>query len=131
MDGQEGEGWRLAVDPSRRPFSVLIGGQGWAAELTGAEALALRAGVLRLRQQHAALVDGLMAEEALTLELEVPLEQGDLWLELEGDRNRWSLRFVLSPGGDQRALEGAWSVGAAAALAEALEDFTAPDPQPG
>ncbi|MFZ9570377.1 MAG: DUF1818 family protein, partial [Vulcanococcus sp.] len=42
MIQREGEGWRLAWDASRHPFSVLIGGAGWAAELTDLEAQALR-----------------------------------------------------------------------------------------
>lgn len=121
MQVQEGEGWRLAVDPSRQPFSVLIGGSGWAAELSSVEAEALRLAVARLVLQHRQLVDALMAEEAITLELDVELAGGGLWLGLEGDRQAWSLRFVLTPARGQRGLEGAWSAGASAAIAAALE----------
>jgi hypothetical protein len=117
---QEGEGWRLVVDPPRQPFSVLIGGDGWAAELTAAEALALRQGVARLLEQHRALVDGLMEEEAVSLELELELAPGHLWLALEGDRSHWSLRFVLSPGPARRGLEGSWSEAASGPFAAAL-----------
>jgi hypothetical protein len=113
---QEGEGWRLLVDPARCPFSVLIGGEGWAAELTASELDRLVAGVARLADQHAALRDQLMAEEDLSLEW----ESGDLWLALEGDRHSWQLRFVLSPARDQRGVEGAWSAPASRALAAAL-----------
>lgn len=116
MQVQEGEGWRLLEDPARHPFSVLIGGEGWAAELTQAEAALLAEGLGRLRAQHAALVDQLMAEEALALEW----ESGDLWLELEGDRRGWGLRFVLSSSAGLRGLEGAWPPVAAQALAAAL-----------
>jgi hypothetical protein len=121
MQVQEGEGWRLAVDPSRRPFPVLIGGSGWAAELSAAEGEALRRGVARLVDQHRQLVETLMAEEAIALELEMELAGGGLWLGLEGDRQGWSLRFVLTPAPGQRGLEGAWSSGASAAIAAALE----------
>ncbi len=123
MQVQEGEGWRLAVDPSRQPFPVLVGGSGWAAELTAAEARALGAGVGRLLAQHRTLVDTLLAEEAIELELELVLEpgQGALWLALEGDRSRWGLRFVLTPAGGGRGLEGSWSPEAAAVFAAALE----------
>ena len=121
MEVQEGEGWRLAVDPSRRPFPVLIGGSGWAAELSAPEGEALRRGVARLVGQHRQLVDTLMAEEAIALELEMELAGGGLWLGLEGDRQAWSLRFVLTPAAGQRGRVGAWSAGASAAIAAALE----------
>jgi hypothetical protein len=123
----EGQGWRLAVDPSRRPFSVLVGGSGWAAELTVAEARALGEGVGRLLAQHRALVETLMAEEAIELELELELTSGEgaLWLALEGDRQRWSLRFLLTPAAGGRGLEGSWPPEAAAVFAAALEPLVA------
>lgn len=125
MQVSSGEGWRLEHDPARHPFVVLIGagsaaGVGWAAELTAAEAAALRGGVARLLDQHAALVPQLMEEEAIALELEVPCATGTLWLELEGDRRRWRLRFVLAAAAPARSLEGGWDAEAAAALAAAL-----------
>jgi hypothetical protein len=117
---QEGEGWRLAVDPSRQPFSVLIGGCGWGVELSAAEAWALRRGVGRLAEQHRGLVPTLMEEESIELELELTLEAGSLWLALVGDRCHWSLRFVLTPATGQRAVEGSWSPAASGAFAAAL-----------
>lgn len=130
MRVQEGEGWRLVVDPARDPFAVLIGGEGWAAELTVAEARALAGGVARLERQHRELVPTLMAEEAISLELEMELEPqagpagpgaGDVvWVALEGDRDRWSLRFVLTPRPGRRAFEGSWTVAASPPLAAAL-----------
>ncbi len=121
MQVQEGEGWRLAVDPSRRPFPMLIGGAGWAAEISVGEARALSRGVATLVGQHRQLGGTLMAEEAIELELELELEPGSLWLTLAGDRRQWSLRFVLTPAGERRGLEGGWSVDASAAFAAALE----------
>jgi len=118
---QEGEGWRLAVEPSRRPFPMLIGGAGWAGELSAVEARALARGVATLVDQHRQLVTTLMAEEAIELELELELEPGSLWLALAGDRRHWSLRFVLAAAEGQRGLEGSWSVDASAAFAAALE----------
>ncbi|MFM7362269.1 MAG: DUF1818 family protein [Cyanobium sp.] len=119
---QEGEGWRLALDSSRHPFPVLIGGAGWAAELSAVEALALRWGIGRLLDQHRALAETLMADEAIELELELALESGGcLWLALEGDRRHWGLRFVLSPLAGGRGLEGAWGPAASEAFAAAVE----------
>ncbi|MEB3321417.1 MAG: DUF1818 family protein [Synechococcaceae cyanobacterium] len=131
MQLQEGEGGRLVVDAARLPFPVLVGGEGWASELTLPEARALCAGVARLEEQHRALAETLMPEEAITLELEVDLpaaaegpcppgEGGSLWLELEGDRQRWALRFVLTPGPGSRAVEGSWTPAASRSLAAVL-----------
>ena len=126
MEVREGSGWRLVVDSDRHPFSVLIGGGdaaagAWAAELSHAEALALRRGVATLLVQHQALVATLMAEEAIEVAMEVACEGGDLWLCLEGDRNRWSLRFVLTPAPGRRGVEGSWGGEASVALAAALQ----------
>ena len=116
MQVLEGEGWRLLVDPARHPFLVLIGGEGWAAELTQTEALLLAEGVGCLCAQHSTLIDQLLAEEAIALEW----ESADLWLELDGDRQSWQLRFVLSSSVGLRSIEGSWPPVAAAAVAAAL-----------
>jgi hypothetical protein len=122
---REGEGWRLEHDPARHPFVVMVGGGpqsggGWAAELTAAEARALRDGVQRLQAEHQALQALLLEEEAIDLELELPCAGGVLWIALGGDRRRWSLRFVLTPTPGQRALEGSWDTAASGPLAAAL-----------
>ena len=119
MIQKEGEGWRLAWDADRQPFSVLVGGDGWAVELTAAEAEDLRQAVADLVAQHGALVDQLMAEESIALEL----ERGPWWLELEGDRSRWSLRMLYGPGPGQRGLEGHWGPAAAPAFSQALQQL--------
>jgi len=118
----QGEGWRLVIDPARHPFGVLIGGQDWAAELSSEELLVLGRAIGRLRAQHTALVDQLMAEESLELDLELSLGlAGSLWMALEGDRNAWCLRFVLTPAAGVRAFEGSWTGAASAAFSAALE----------
>jgi hypothetical protein len=127
----EGEGWRLGHDPSRSPFPVLMGGSGWAAEFTAGEARVLRRGVLRLVEQFESLREGLMAEEAITLEVSLPLEpesspgDGDVWVALEGDRERWTLRFVLTPPRTRRGVEGSWDVCSTAALVAVLRQSDA------
>ncbi len=137
MEICEGQGWRLVVDPDRFPYTALIGGEGWASELNGAELLALRRGVRRLVAQHHALADGLMVEEDLDLELEQPIgdgaadEGGSLWLELSGNRDQWSLRMVLTPAPRSRAIEGAWGAAASRAFATALEGLRPADPDGG
>ncbi|MFY8149119.1 MAG: DUF1818 family protein [Prochlorococcaceae cyanobacterium] len=117
MRVEDAQGWRLALEPARHPFVLLVGGAHWAAELRAREGLDLLEGIATLVRQHRDLADQLMAEEAITLEW----ERGALWVSLEGDRSGWDLRFVLTPADGQRALEGGWPAGAAAALAAALE----------
>ena len=112
---REGSGWRLAIDPSRDGFQALIGGEGWALELSLQEFQQLRSLVASLLEQHGAIADQLMAEE----QIEICLEEGSWWLELRGDCQHWSLRFVLS-GGAARGAEAGWSVPASSAMALAL-----------
>ena len=119
MIERDGEGWRLAWDGSRQPFSVLVGGDGWAAELTRQEAEALRNALADLVAQHRGLIDQLMAEESIELEL----ERDPWWLAIEGDRNAWSLRVMLSPAPEQRAMEGSWSTAAAGPFSQALQQL--------
>ena len=111
----EGPGWRLAVDPSRKGYQALIGGQGWAIELSLEEFFALRSLCASLQEQHVSIADQLMAEESI----EIALERDPWWVELSGDRQRWCLRFVLtSPNG--RSAEGMWEPPASAELCLAL-----------
>jgi Domain of unknown function (DUF1818) len=114
---REGEGWRVAWDGDRQPFSVLIGGAGWAVELSRVEAEALRDAVADLVAQHAAMVDQLMAEEAISLEL----ERAPWWLAIDGDRACWGLQVVLTPQPGQRAFEGHWPHPASHAFSLALQ----------
>lgn len=115
MIQQEGPGWRLARDPTRGQFPVLIGGEGWAFELTEDEWAALADLVLTLERQHRALVDQLMAEEAIELEL----DRGLWWGCLQGDRARWSVSVVLTPAAG-RGVEGHWPSPASAAMVAAM-----------
>lgn len=88
-------------------------------ELTRSEAEALRDGVVALASQHAALVDQLMAEEAITLEW----ERDPWWIALEGDRSGWALQVVLTPPAGVRAIEGAWCAAATQGLLAALQQL--------
>ncbi|MFZ0408035.1 MAG: DUF1818 family protein [Cyanobium sp.] len=129
MEICQGQGWRLVIDLARHPYIALIGGSDWAAELTREELETLWRATRRLRLQHAALSDQLMAEESLELDLELPLAAAEagasLWMALEGDRQHWSLRFVLTPGAGARAVEAGWSVAASGPFAAALEGLEA------
>ena len=119
MIEREGEGWRIAWDGDRQPFVVLIGGAGWATELSRAEAESLRDALADLLAQHAALVDQLMAEESISLEL----ERDPWWLTIDGDRRQWSLQVMLSPQPGQRAFEGSWPHPASRGFSQALQQL--------
>ena len=58
---REGPGWRLAFDRYREGHQALIGGDGWALELSDFELQLLRELCLRLLEQHQAIADQLMA----------------------------------------------------------------------
>jgi hypothetical protein len=113
---QQGPGWRFGFDPSRHPYAVLIGGEGWASELRQHEAAALHQAVQRLHGQWLAIRDQLMPEEEISLDTEC----GSLWAELDGTAQAVALRFVLQPGATERALEGRWSGQATQALIAVL-----------
>ena len=119
MIEREGEGWRIVWDGDRHPFAVLIGGAGWATELSRAEAESLRDALADLLAQHAALVDQLMAEESISLEL----ERDPWWLTIDGDRRQWSLQVMLSPQPGQRAFEGSWPHPASRGFSQALQQL--------
>ena len=125
------------VDPSRSPYTALIGGEGWACELTGPELLALQRASGRLTAQHGALAGTLMADEAIDIELELPIGDpgskagGSLWLGLRGDRGSWSLQLVLTPEPGGRGMEGSWTAPASAAFAAALERLRPAEPGGG
>lgn len=129
MQVKEGQGWRLAVEPERDPWPVLLGGKRWAVEFTRTEAGLLRRCALQLVGQLEEIADQLMEEEAITLEVETPCPPGSLWVELEGKRDRWQLRFVLSPGVVRRGCEGGWSAAASAAVVAALRNWEGLEPQ--
>ncbi len=119
MIERDGEGWRIAWDGDRQPFVVLIGGAGWATELSRVEAEALRDALADLLAQHAALVDQLMAEESISLEL----ERDPWWLTIDGDRREWSLQVMLRPLPGQRAFEGSWPHPASRGFSQALQQL--------
>lgn len=117
MIRQEGPGWRLAWDPSRRGYPALIGGDGWAFELTADEWTGLVALISTLVDQHGQLIDQLMAEESITLEM----DRAPWWGCLEGTSERWALQVVLD--GDLlrgRGVEGHWPAPVAQAIAAAM-----------
>ena len=117
MIQHEGPGWRLARDTSRRTFPVMIGGDGWALELTEEEWISLIPLINDLIKQHTQIEKQLMQEESIFLEI----ERQPWWGCLDGDRHSWSLKIVLD-GDDEssRGFEAYWPIPAAQAITSAM-----------
>ena len=113
MIQKEGKGWRLARDISRTKFPILIGGEGWAVELTEKEWIDLASLIQALVDQHSKIINELMPEESICIEL----ERGLWWGCLDGNKSAWNLRIILLDN-DQlsRGVEGFWPVPAAEAF---------------
>ena len=117
MIQHEGPGWRFARDTSRSAFPVMIGGDGWACELTEQEWLSLIPLVNDLINQHNQLEDQLMKEESICMEI----ERDDWWGCLDGDRDSWSLKIVLESNGESfRGFEAFWPIPAAQAITNSM-----------
>ena len=117
MIQEEGPGWRLASDSSRTDFPVLMGGDGWAIELTQQEWDSLIPIIAELIKQHKQLENQLMPEEAICLEI----ERQPWWGCLDGDRNSWSLRLVFEEKSKHmRGFEAYWPIPAAQSITNAM-----------
>ena len=116
----EGPGWRLARDSSRDNFPVLIGGEGWALELTEQEWQALILLVNDLLNEYKKLESQLMPDESISLEL----ERESWWGCLDGDKNSWSLQFVFQQSHNQiRGFEACWPDPASKAITAAMRNM--------
>ena len=120
MIQHEGPGWRLARDSSRKSFPVIIGGNGWAVELTENEWILLNPLIDELVKQHKKSQNQLMPEETICLEI----EKQPWWGCLDGDRNNWSLQLILEANGSScRSFEAYWPVPAAQCIASAMRNI--------
>ena len=98
---REGEGWRVGWDGSAHPFCGLLGGQGWAIELTAAEFQDFQRLALQLAETMRQMAAELMDEERIACEA----ESDRLWLEADGYPNAYGLTLILQDG---RRAEGHW-----------------------
>ena len=93
--------WRLLRDFKKGKFCFLIGIDNWSIELQKSEFQSLYFLLLRANEQLLEIKDELMDEESITLEL----EQLPWYIELEGKKNEWSLRFVFESQDQTRSFE--------------------------
>ena len=98
--------WRLLRDFKKGKFCFLIGVDNWSIELQKSEFYSLYLLLLKINEQLICIKNKLMDEEYITLEL----EQLPWYVELEGKKNEWSLRFVFESQDQTRSFEMYWPI---------------------
>ena len=108
------------MDLSREPFPFLLGGDGWAVELTKAEWISLVQVVDEVTEQHEKLKKQLLPDESISLEL----ERHPWMVSLKGDKNNWGLQLILLE--DQmklRSFEVSWPSPVAQVLTKEMKNM--------
>ena len=103
---EEKNRWRLCRDYKKGKFCFLIGVDNWSIELQKSEFNSLYFLLIKINKQLSDIKDELMDEEFITLEL----EQLPWYIELEGKKNEWSLRFVFESKDQTRSFEMYWPI---------------------
>ena len=98
--------WRLLRDFKKGKFCFLIGVDHWSIELQKSEFYSLYTLLLKLNEQLSSIKNELMDEESITLEI----EKLPWFIELEGKKNDWSLRFVFESQNQTRSFEMFWPI---------------------
>ena len=98
--------WRLLRDFKKGKFCFLIGVDNWSIELQKSEFHLLYLSLLTINKQLLDIKNELMDEESITLEL----ENTPWFIELEGKKNEWSLRFVFESQDQTRSFEMYWPI---------------------
>ena len=98
--------WRLHNDFKKGRFCFLIGVDNWSIELQKTEFYSLYLLLIRINHQLFDIKNQLMDEESITLEL----EQLPWYIELNGRKNEWSLRFVFESQEQTRSFEMYWPI---------------------
>ena len=98
--------WRLLRDLKKGKFCFLISVDNWSIELQKSEFYSLYLLLLRINEQLLGIKDELMDEESITLQL----EQLPWYIELEGKKSEWSLRFVFESQDQTRSFEMYWPI---------------------
>ena len=98
--------WRLLRDFKKGKFCFLISIDSWSIELQKSELYSLYLLLLKINEQFLVIKNELMDEESISLEL----EQLPWYIELEGKKNEWSLRFVFESQDQTRSFEMYWPI---------------------
>ena len=98
--------WRLIKNFKKGKFCYLIGVDYWSVELQKSEFELLYLLLVRINEQLLAITNELMDEESINLQL----EQLPWYIELDGQKNEWSLRFVFESQDKTRSFEMYWPI---------------------
>ena len=98
--------WRLIKDFKKGKFCFLIGVDNWSIELQKSEFHSLYLLLIRINKQLLSIKNQLMDEESINSEL----EQLPWYIELEGNKDEWSLRFVFESQEQTRSFEMYWPI---------------------
>ena len=98
--------WRILRDFKKGKFCFLIRVDNWSIELQKSEFHSLYLLLLRINEQLCDIKKELMDEEHISLEL----EQLPWYIELEGKKDEWSLRFVFESQDQTRSFEMYWPI---------------------
>ena len=109
-----GVGWRLGWNPQAQEFKGLVGGDGWAIELTEAELNDFCRLLGQLAATISQMASELMDEEKIAIEAESDL----LWVQVEGYPEAYSVQLILNAG---RRCEGFWPAAAVPSLVQAAK----------
>ena len=100
------ERWRLIRDLKKGKFCFWIGVDNWSIELQKSEFNSLYFLLIKLEEQLLNVQNELMDEEFITLEI----EKLPWYIELEGKKNEYSLRFVFESQDETRSFEMYWPI---------------------
>ncbi len=103
---EEQKRWRLLKDFKKGKFCFLIGVDNWSIELQKSEFDSLYLLLLKINKELLGIKNELMDEEFITLEL----EQLPWYVELEGKKHEWSLRFIFESQDQTRSFEMYWPI---------------------
>ena len=98
--------WKLLRDFKKGKFCFLISVDNWSIELQKSEFHSLYTLLMRINEQLLGLKGELMDEEFITLEL----EKLPWYIELEGKKDEWSLRFVFESQDETRSFQMYWPI---------------------
>ena len=103
---KKGENWRLIKDVEKGKYCFLIGINNWAIELEANEFNSLYQLLVKTNNEMQIINKNLMQEELINLEL----ENLPWYVELEGTKFEWSLRFVFESIQETRSFEMYWPI---------------------
>ncbi len=98
--------WRLSKNLEKGKFCFLIAVNSWAIELQKSEFHSLYTLLCGLNDQLAEIKNELMDEESINLEI----EQLPWYIELDGNKNVWTLRLVFESQEQTRSFEMYWPI---------------------